>query len=735
MKGNFKLAQINVQVLRKGRFVYSFVLLAIAILVMPLLSSGQQYVKTYNSLPSCNGDAGNLMFGCIVKSNTVGQYYIAGTQDTSIYLSEVNAMGAILQEKLIGVRNATTVLRSMIVDEDGNIVIVGSTYNGLGYTAFLLKVSPALSVLLHRDYNLNVTSTRKSTAFTDIKDHKYSNTYYISGVIANTSVGNSGDALLLRVDRTTGNIVNKITDNAGYIDNYDALVFSPKSTNVIPKVIATGVFSTNSLSTFRPQINIHNNTLTFLKGRSYIQDLTSPGRLYSSSLINDGDSLLNCWTGDVTSSLKYGKNVGFSKCDAALLMPGWQKEYLITPVPAKQPAKWFNKVASDPNGYVVEGNWWDNVTRINLGVVGEMMLLRTTKNGIPVWSRKIKDVLINNGNHNSSFVIDGKSIFAVGFRAAAPGSLNHTGVLVRIPLLDGALDTTCSVVQDVTVKDYKFSVADQLTDIPITLKDTVIYYPINCTKTDPTTACDQCNPFVQLPSADFTLSGTIPSGNTTTFQVTASGFATTDNSRWTVSEVIFGFDYMLFSSLANGIWGTAASTQFGGWLGSLTVSENNTGVGVFVQNHSYRFRHILSQTTNCGITKNDTVVKTISMCTTCRGANKGKIIVETETANSARSTLETSKAALPNNNVGLKLMPNPVSGSSFVLEYFTANKTNVSVKIADVNGREMVNKTFSTNAGRVNRFTMETNQLANGAYIVVVSNEGKITTQTFIVAK
>ena len=228
MKKSFTPHEWNALFRQATSLISRYVLLFFCLLiVLPHFSFGQQFVKTYNSSLSCNGPAGNLMFGCITKSKKAGRYFIAGTQDTSIYVCEVDAMGTVLQEKLLDVKNATTVLRSMITDDDGNIVMVGTTYTG-GYSTFLLKLSPAFSILIHRTYNLDATG-KTSTYFTDVKDHKFSTTYYISGAIlsGNTFDYTVGDAMLLQVDRNTGNIVNRITGNAGQVDSYDALVFHP----------------------------------------------------------------------------------------------------------------------------------------------------------------------------------------------------------------------------------------------------------------------------------------------------------------------------------------------------------------------------------------------------------------------------------------------------------------------------------------------------------------------------
>src|SRR6478735_973924 len=130
-----------------------------------------QFVRTYFANSPCTGVNGNLTFNCISKAKN-GNYYIAGLQDTSLYVSEVNALGNVVREKLIGIGSNTYNLRSMITDDDGNIVIVGDTKaSSYPILAFLMKISPALSVILDKQYD-NINNTNFSmVVFDDIKDY------------------------------------------------------------------------------------------------------------------------------------------------------------------------------------------------------------------------------------------------------------------------------------------------------------------------------------------------------------------------------------------------------------------------------------------------------------------------------------------------------------------------------------------------------------------------------------
>src|ERR1700757_3608574 len=96
-----------------------FYIFALALCIMHSAALAQ-FVREYNAGPTAN-----LKFSCIAKAQS-GNYFIAGIQDTSVYVSEVNSSGNVVREKLVGIGNNAYTLTAMIVDADGNIVIVGN---------------------------------------------------------------------------------------------------------------------------------------------------------------------------------------------------------------------------------------------------------------------------------------------------------------------------------------------------------------------------------------------------------------------------------------------------------------------------------------------------------------------------------------------------------------------------------------------------------------------------------
>ena len=447
------------------------------ILYLTCSPAEQRFVNSYGAASPCSNDSivkvPDIIFNAITRSKkTTATFYVAGVQDSSVYVAEVDALGVVLQQKLVGVNSKTYSLRSMITDDDGNIVIVGAmdlaTIASTPVRSFVMKISPALSILMHRTYQNLLTTGANQVYFTDIKDNKSGGQYYISGAIRRSTSQTNSDVLLLKVDRNTGNVVAIKSYHAGE-DSYDALVFAPGNIDTSSKIIATGRLSHVGTPTMRPWNVIHDNNLNFVSGRKYIQNESTPGRLYSSSLVNDKTDILYAWHGDRSATSDVGINTGIASFNAGTLVPNWQKEYIITP--AQTTRKYLNKVASDPAGYVVEGIWHDNITTstIDNGALGEMFLLRTDKLGNAVWSRRVKNIMVNSSTHNAAFVVDGNNIFAVGYKIN-PSTFRKEGVIVKLPLFDGTMDTTCAHVQKVAVKIIQSDIADVVANVPVSIK-------------------------------------------------------------------------------------------------------------------------------------------------------------------------------------------------------------------------------------------------------------------------
>ncbi len=701
----------------KNKTVYCFAL-AVLFFSFPFFSNAQ-FVRTYNTSPQTN-----LVFNCISKSLT-GTYFIAGIVDTSVYIAEVDGAGNLLREKLIGVGNTAYNLNSMITDADGNIVIVGAIQLALTNTkSFLMKISPALSLLLHRTYD-NISQASSVVIFNDVKDYKTNSSldgYYIGGSTRRANNSTGSDVLLVTVDRNTGIITNNYNGNRDE-DVYDALVMVPN--NIIgapPGIFATGRISTGGPSTYRPWINLHNFNLAFTgTGAQYLQPINAGARLYSSSLIFEPArhftaNLVYCWHGDLNST-GFGANIGMGSFNAGTLNPNWQKEYIITPVSA--PLKLLNQVAADGKGYVAEGNWWNGSTTTTDGAIaGEMFLLRTDKAGKPIWSRKLSNVFINQRSHNSGMLIDSYNgqdvIYAVGFKTSAGGV--QQGVLVQMPIT-GAMDTVCAPIQNIVQKTYDYSIADTINQVDITMQDNLHYYPVDCIQTRNQRTCDSCNK-VNLPSADYQLTGTIAIGNLTYFTVLASLFNNTPNSQWIVSDVTTGTPMNIETDgPIGGGWSVNTSTNFGGYFGMSHVNGNAT---TFLQLHKYRFQHILSQKNNCGITISDTVTKVIYMCTSCRSNNGGFIIVNEGNSRQNNSNVSAFSTTEKNSLGKTKVYPNP-AGSTITFNVEKLQVINPVLQIVTPKGQTI----YTEKLKEVNQ-TIPVAAWASGIYSYNIISNGKI---------
>lgn len=135
--------------------------------------------------------------------------------------------------------------------------------------AYLMKISPALVIVLHKTYD-NINQPGSVASFTEVFDFKAGGSlgaYYISGSTRNNNNNTGSDVLLLAIDRNTGVIINRYSGNK-YKDGYDALVLNltlRRPARIIT-IFTTGGLYTNKRISSRPWINAHNSSLGFTNG-------------------------------------------------------------------------------------------------------------------------------------------------------------------------------------------------------------------------------------------------------------------------------------------------------------------------------------------------------------------------------------------------------------------------------------------------------------------------------------
>jgi hypothetical protein len=687
-----------------------------------------QYVREYNP-----GTKTNLSFNCIAKAKS-GNYFIAGLhnvgKDTSVYVAEVTAAGTVVREKLVELNIANSkayMLNAMIVDADGNIVIAGSINPvGLPSKAFLMKLSPALSILLHTSYNNSKVS--EPMVFTDVKEYfttgtnSVNNAYYVSGYNVGTATG--PDAALMRLDRSTGaplTVYNGQPTTSSTNDTYDALWLDTTGNAASPpSIYVTGRLSSGGTSTFRPWLTRHNiSTLAFTKGQRYLSPLTQTARLYNSGIVKDvpKNNMLYCWYGSL-STVGYPKALGLTSVNASTLLPVFQKQYGLSP--ALQNFIILSKVETDPNGYVTHGQWWDSVS-----TQGEIFLLRVDKSGVPQWCRQYKNVLNDVTPHNAGFIIDGPSIFAIGYKIV---SGYRRGVLIKTDVATGAMDTACAKVLAVKYDDFTYTVADSLKKIDLSVAVKNNYYAVNCLATDSLKPCDSCIGKPLPCASGFTLTSQLVSNNTL-FTLTASNFSTLCNSRFVVSQVTPAspFPDVAGTLLTVPAWGTTTPTLFPGYAGTGTAGTNTTGT--FVAGLLYRVRHIVSGYNNCGVFKYDTTSQLVFQAAGFKPGSPMKMVIIPE--GMGKINLSGYRLAASSNNQvdvikqpgdgGALIYPNPANTS---VAFSTAGLKggNILLTIVDATGHTL--STVDIKGKYL--LTVNTTRFAGGLYLYRFTSNGKL---------
>ncbi len=703
-----------------------FTSLISALLLMHFFSMAQ-FVREYNP-----GPTSNLVFTCIAKAHD-GNYFISGLQDTSIYVSEVLANGNLVREKLIGVGTDYYRIGAMIVDADGNIVMAGVTRAAAGglLHGFLIKVSPALSVMLFVKYDN--ASANDGIAFSDIKDYRttgVNNAYYVTAY----TFGAAGwNPMLAKLDRNNGNVIayyygrpsGTTANNAQ--GNYASLLLDTVNSPVsAPAIYVSAPLNSGSGASNRPWLVKHDiTTLNFTKGERYLRDITAAqtASLYNIGIAKDANTILYCWYGspNVVSNSTHTA-MGLTKADAASLTPAWQKRYTLAPASATAfKYNTLNKVESDPVGYITRGGWFDGVHEGG----GDIFFIRTDKNGLPLWSKQYKNVS-NLQSFNSSFIVDGGNIYAVGYRT---NTSNNKGILIVTPLATGSMDTTCALPLTVATVDSTYAKLDNLTAQQVGAKLQNIYDPINCVTTTSLKPCDGCINHAPVLDANFTLTGQLV-GNLTQFTLTASAFSTANNSQFIVSQVstTFPFPDIAGTVLTQPVWGgPAITTGFQFYQGTSVPGTNNPGK--FIAGNIYRIRHILSAFSNCGILTADTVSKLVFLAPGLRASGNGNFIITTEGKgdNNGGGIIPgagNAEAAVIEKGVNSTIFPNPAN--SFVT-FNTAMVQQGSLALKVVNGSGAV--VANANITGRKQSSIDTHLWASGLYLYSITSNGKVVAQ------
>ena len=74
------------------------------------------------------------------------------------------------------------------------------------------------------------------------------------------------------------------------------------------------------------------------------------------------------------------------------------------------------------------------------------------------------------------------------------------------------------------------------------------------------------------------------------------------------------------------------------------------------------------------------------------------------------------------NRINVMVFPNPTTGTLYI-NLSAQNAGNMLVRITDVNGRVLINNTYTANAGGTNSYTLDLSSLENGVYAIAISDD------------
>lgn len=401
------------------------------------VNSDAQFIKEYYK-----SSTQNTGFQALVPvSNALNSnLYIAGYYGDQILIGEIKQNGSFVWSKKIMVEDPGYMVNCMFKDSDGNLILCGGLYTGIDDNghAFAIKFNPiSKSILWFQKSTVN-------THFFDGAEIGAGGDYVFGGQEEGLGTGNQADHLVVKANRTTGEMTMINNLNANINENVDALLVAGDSLNIY----TTGRYELNpgGASKFRICLSKMDQNGNLNWTRSYINNNATTGKFYSKDIIQDGSSFLIAGCGDETGTNSV-KNLFLLKTD----LNGeviWVNKYDIT---STSNDGLFCSIRKHDSGYIIYGSLYD-------GTYTDVFLFNIDFEGNINWSKSYpyrKKTGVFGMHASSSLVIIGNKIFHVGEKLYDDGSIK--AVLHRTSISNGETglcDTDIPVSRTTLIEPY-----------------------------------------------------------------------------------------------------------------------------------------------------------------------------------------------------------------------------------------------------------------------------------------
>lgn len=389
------------------------------------------FVKTFGTP---NADDSGRFF--ITEPN--GGFLMGSNLGDSTAISLLNAEAeAIWTRRFRFTNHPVEAIQHMILDSDNNLVVVGFTsIQGGSRVIFAFKYDYQNDNLIWQKSISGSLGT--SAILSTVLEKNPGGNYFLLGTSSNNSNPGLGcDALLIEVNRNTGNSIIIKNYNLGSCESFQKAIIEGNT------IIATGRhnFAGGGTNKMRPAITQLDFSGNEIWSRLYLVPVNpNNARLYPNDLLVENNSIFAISRGDLSGSSADDVSVQFfsTTLSGNIL---WGKDYDIVGASAER----TRRLVSIPDGFLIMGD-------CTIGGSKKIFLFKTNKDGDLIWTRSYGNI----GNETGADLFFHNGIFYLLGSSNSFGSGDDEIFLAKLDvLLETAAD--CEIINPLSVQEIDFT--------------------------------------------------------------------------------------------------------------------------------------------------------------------------------------------------------------------------------------------------------------------------------------
>jgi len=396
-----------------------------------------------------------------------GNLYLAGQRNELLLLMKMNREGVFLSSFLLDLSlGPAAAVAEIIVDSDGKIVGCGNFGEDAPGNSFVFRYDTVTASVLWVK-----TLEGNNTLLSGVVEAGPAGHFLAYG---NPHTASGDDAEILCIDRNTGKLLPGASEryHLGGSDNINAMLLHNGS------LYATGRYTDGSDYGDMRHALTKFDVMSFAPQWSRLShvDSNKTARLYGRDLLIDQGSIISTYSGNDNGDLLDPTFVFLQKTtlDGELI---WVKKYDL----AEWNTEFAEEIVSVPDGYVLLG-------RTFVEEQGWLFLLKTDKNGKPLWAQKFMHEYNNDlvGAAQGQLLALGNYLYFTGYTEHVP---TNSKMFVVKTDAEGKISPSCTALEatPVTATDISnpvnYAIDLAVSTSPAQLFDITQPVPINTTLT------------------------------------------------------------------------------------------------------------------------------------------------------------------------------------------------------------------------------------------------------------